>query len=448
MYIKRGLAGENLYELQVYGENVSDESGVNIIELKGFKVEDFLDEKVQRYIKRYQGGGRASFQVMLDRSQIYVPYIKKVFREQGVPEDLAYLPIIESGFHHTALSPVGAHGIWQFMPRTGMIYDLDISWWVDERRDPEKSTLAAAKHLSRLYKNFKSWVLALAAYNAGGGRIGRAIRKHKTNIFWELSQKGALARETQYYIPKFIAAVIIAKNPERYGFKINKPAVAFPNYEKVYIDDAADLAMIANAIDDEVHTLKILNPELKQWITPPQTKNYPLRIPIGKRALFEKNFGSIPQSERVTFRRHVIRTGETLSHLSAFYNVPIKAIRDINRLKSASHVRVGKTMLIPIRGLENAKQIDMKQYKQRVAEKKEGKFLYFLDLKKPDYPHKDVIYCVDFGDTLWEIARRYNVSIEEIRAWNKLKSKYVQPGDEIFLRIPLGERPLNTATLD
>lgn len=434
-FIRRGLDGENLYELEVFGEKMSG-GDVKVIELDGFRVEDFNDEVVKGYIKGFQTGGRKWFQQSLDRAQIYLPFIRRTFEEYGVPTDLAYLPLIESEFVLSCKSHAGALGLWQFMPLTGMMYGMSINYWVDERKDPIKSTHAAAKHLKRLYPNFKSWVLALAAYNAGGGKISRSIKKYKSNNFWELVRAKALAQETMRYVPKFIAATMIAKNPERYGFKVNKPPVDYEHFDTVYIDDAADLKIVSDMAHVNYEDIKTLNPELNQWITPPKVLRYPLRLPKGTGEPFMNTFSAVPPSDRVTFRQHTMRTGETLSHLAAFYDVPMQAILDINRIRNASLLQVNQMMLIPVRGLSNARQIDEKEYDKQVEETKIGKYVHFKKLKRSATPTRDVVYCVGRNETLWTVAMKYNVSMEEIKAWNGLSGFYVSDGQELFVRIP------------
>ena len=436
MYIRKALDGVNLYELSVFGESLGRD--IKVVELRGFDVNNFRSNRVSYYINRYQGSWKNYMQKIIDRSQIYLPYIKEVFEAKGVPEDLAYLPIIESDFNPQAVSHAGAAGLWQFMPMTGAIYNLKVNYWSDDRFDPERSTKAAADHLVRLDKNFKSWVIALIAYNAGGGRISRAIREVKSNDFEDLLAAGVLPKETEEYIPKYVAAVIIAKNPEKFGFKINKPKVVFPQGDLVYVDDAADLSVIAKMIEVDTDDLKALNPHLARGVTPPGMVRYPLRIPEGKGELFNETFGKIPASERVTFRRHEVKMNETLSHLSKFYGVPINAIVEINKLKSKS-LNIGQQVMIPIQGLDNAKQVDLAQYEEEQQRIREGRFVYFESLPPPDYEYKDIMYHVRAGDTLWIIARKFNVDISEIKAWNRLNSNVLSIGMEIFLRIPINK---------
>ncbi|WP_295163296.1 LysM peptidoglycan-binding domain-containing protein [uncultured Brachyspira sp.] len=436
MYIRKALEGVNLYELSVFGESLGRD--IKVVELRGFDVNNFRNDRVSYYINKYQGSWKPYMQKIIDRSQIYLPYIKEVFKEKGVPEDLVYLPIIESDFNTQAVSHAGAAGLWQFMPMTGAIYNLKVNYWSDDRFDPERSTKAAADHLVRLDKNFKSWVIALIAYNAGGGRISRAIQEVKSNDFEDLLKAGVLPKETEEYIPKYVASVIIAKNPEKFGFVINKPNVVFPQGDLVYVDDAADLSVIAKMMDIDTEDIKALNPHLARGVTPPGMIRYPIRVPKGMGSKFNETFAKIPASERVTFRRHEVKMNETLSHLSKFYNVPVNAIADINKLKSRE-LNIGQQVMIPIQGLDNAKQIDLAQYEGEQQRIREGKFVYFESLPPPDYEYRDIMYHIRAGDTLWVIARKFNIDIAEIKAWNKLNSNVLSIGTEIFLRIPINK---------
>lgn len=188
----------------------------------------------------------------------------------------------------------------------------------------------------------------------------------------------------------------------------------------VYIDDAADLSIIAEMIGVDTADLKALNPHLARNVTPPSMIRYPLRIPEGKEKKFYDTFGSIPAEERITFRKHEVKMNETLSHLSRFYNVPIQAIVEINKLKS-KNINIGQQVMIPIQGLDNAKQVDIAQYEEERERLRDGRFVYFESLPPPDYEYKDIMYHIREGDTLWIIARKFKIDISEIKAWNKLK---------------------------
>jgi soluble lytic murein transglycosylase-like protein/LysM repeat protein len=303
------------------------------------------------FIHSYLTGGREELAAIIERSYYYVPMMQRVFREEGLPAELVYLPVIESGFSATALSYVRASGPWQFMAYTGRIYGLHNNWWYDERRDPEKSTRAAAKHLKALYSIFNNWNLALAAYNAGDGRISSAIRKNKTRDFWALAgiQK-AIPKETRYYVPKFLAAVAIISHMQEFG--INNVRLCDPlAYDTVSIPDATDLNLIAQCCGSDIASIKRLNPELKQWATPPEVTNYKLKIPVGRAQLFQDNFCRIPDDQRVTYRSYQVKSGDTLSGIAAMYHIPQDTISSFNRISDSRLIHVNDNIIIPIRGL-------------------------------------------------------------------------------------------------
>src|SRR3990170_3888500 len=255
---------------------------------EGTQEETSLNEKVEIYIHYFTNRIRDKFSTWLGRSEMYLPMMKKTFREKGLPEDLTYLVLIESGLNNKAYSRAKATGQWQFMKGTGKRYGLRIDRWIDERRDPEKATEAAAEYLGDLYGLFNDWHLAAAGYNAGEGKIGRAIKKYKTVDFWQLSQPKYkyLRRETKDYVPKLIAAAMIAKEPAKYGFDDIEyhPSLA---YEKVTINRMTDLRDIAMAAECSLEDIQTLNPELKTKFTPPNYPDYELNVPMGKKEILE-----------------------------------------------------------------------------------------------------------------------------------------------------------------
>ncbi len=329
-----------------------------------------INQKVVKFIKLYTNGGRKNLTKILSRAYRYFPMMKKTFRDEGLPEELIYLPIIESGFNASAYSPRHASGPWQFVKYTGKIYGLHSDWWVDERRNVEKSTVAAAKHLKDLYNWLGDWYLALAAYNAGGGKVIRAIKKYKTRDFWKLTRRrwGILRKETADYVPKFLAVVIICENLDKFGFTeiTKKPPLL---YDVVEIPDATDLEIIAKCCNTTVEEIKKLNPELKRWATPPRYFNYNLRIPYGTKHLFLENFNKIPPEDRITFRRHKIRKGESIWSIASKYKIPRKMILEMNKIKNPQKIRAGDYLIIPIRGLDKAKEIDKMLEKEKISQK-------------------------------------------------------------------------------
>ncbi|MBU1075964.1 MAG: transglycosylase SLT domain-containing protein [Spirochaetes bacterium] len=318
-----------------------------------------VNEKVADYIKIYNNGSREHLRRILERAYPYFPMMKLAFRKEGLPDELVYLPIIESGFQMHAYSPKHASGPWQFVTGTGKMYGLHCNWWVDERRNPEKSTIAAVRHLKDLYKWLKDWYLSLAAYNAGGGKVSKAIKKYKSRDYWELTQEKRryIKKETKKYVPKFLAVVIICENLDRFGFTdIQKKTPLM--YDIVEIPDATDLNLVAKACNTTYEEIKALNPELKKWATPPRYENYQLRIPYGSMDQFLAIFNQIAPEDRITFRRHKILKGETIWSIAKKYKIPRPMLKEMNNLGSKGFIREGKYLIIPIRGLDKARELD------------------------------------------------------------------------------------------
>jgi membrane-bound lytic murein transglycosylase D len=396
-----------------------------------FDIPIVINDRVEYFIEYFQTTHRKAFSLWLQRSGRYIPMMKEVLRENGLPEDLVYMALIESGFNPKAYSRRRASGPWQFISRTGKKYGLNANWWIDERRDPEKSTIAAARHLKDLYDQFSCWYLAAAGYNAGAGKISRAIQRYQTEDFWELAKHKYLKMETKNYVPKMIAAALIAKEPEKYGFteiEYDEPI----RYEKVEIPDATDLRVIARCCEADYEIIKALNPELKMWCTPPDHPGYQVKIPEGTRKTFERNFSQLKPSERITFRQYHVRTGDTLSAIAMRYGIGVEPIMQMNNIRNVRHLRAGSYLIIPIpadRALsreERGQGATISKRKvdapQRVLEADAG-------------PFKEIRYVVKEGDTLWDIALMYDLRVEDIRRWNNLQGNVIHPKDELVLRI-------------
>jgi membrane-bound lytic murein transglycosylase D len=401
-----------------------------------FDIPIVINDQVENFITYFQTTHRDAFALWLQRSGRYIPMMKEVLKSNGLPEDLVYMALIESGFNPKAYSRRRASGPWQFITRTGKKYGLETNWWIDERRDPEKSTIAAARHLKDLYDQFSCWYLAAAGYNAGAGKISRAIQRYRTEDFWELTKHRYLKRETRYYVPKMIAAALIAKEPEKYGFtdiQYDEPI----RYEKVELPDATDLRVIARCCEADYETIKALNPELKMWCTPPNYPGYQVKIPEGIKEKFLQNFSQLDPSERITFRQHQVRQGDTLSTIARRYGIGKDPIMQMNDIKSPRQLRAGSFLIIPIpadRALTfeekaEGRATETRISKRRVAAPKE---------QAPEVdrgPYKELRYVVKEGDTLWDIALMYNLRVNDIRRWNNLQGNVIHPKDELLLRI-------------
>jgi membrane-bound lytic murein transglycosylase D len=396
-----------------------------------FDIPIIINGKVEQFVKYYQTRGRKVFNRWLARSKRYIPLMKELLREKGLPEDLVYLALIESGYNPRAYSRRQAMGLWQFRYHTGKRYGLKVDWWIDERRDPVKSTIAAARYLKDLYDRFECWYLAAAGYNAGEGKIQRAIKRYKTEDFWELTKYPYLKRETKNFIPKIIAAALIAKNPEEYGFS-NISYEEPIRFETVKVPDATDLRVIARASESTYEELKRLNPELRRWCTPPNYPDYELKLPYGKKEIFLRNFSKIPPSKRVTFRRHVVRSGETLSHIALRYRTDIRAIMRMNRIRNLHSIRAGRSLIIPVRGSD-------KFERGKMAERlHQGRDLF-------DYKGRAFIYTVREGDTLWDISRSAGIDVESLCRWNGIQNaSRIYPGDRLKIPSDDTSTPLGT----
>jgi len=416
------IKNEILEDGQVFLSREEEEEERKLIESTNveYSFPVVVNDKVLAFVKSYTTKLKPGIKASLERSGMYIDRFKQIFREEGVPEDLAYLPIIESGFKIHALSRAKAKGLWQFIRSTARLEGLKVDWWVDERCEPDKSARAAAKHLKKLYEHFGDWYLALAAYNAGQGKIDRAIKKAKTKDFWKIAGKRRLLRtETKNYVPAFIAALIIAKNPQKYGFtelNFKKPL----EYDSVEIDSCTDLRVVAKLCGTSVGEIRKLNPHLRRLATPVKVKNFKLNIPKGKKDNFLAKFNKLPPSKRVIFRYHRIKKGETLSQIARKYSTSVSAICRANKIRNKRLIRAGKTIVIPV-GWRNA------YYVPQSGD-------YTLKQKSSYYRRgKKIVYRVRRGDSLFKIARKFGTNVKSIKKWNNLKTKLLKPGQKLIV---------------
>lgn len=314
--------------------------------LESYKHNPLASRAVERNITMFTERMKEIFSGWLARSGKYIPMMKEILREEGVPEEMAFLPLVESGFNPRAYSRRKAAGPWQFIAATAKRYGLKINWWVDERRDPVKSTRAAARYLKDLHKKFGSWDLAMAAYNAGENRIRKALRRTRNRDYWSIRRTRHIRRETKNYIPKFIAARLIAASPENYGFYDVKYHQDF-SYDEVLLESSIALDVIAGCTETTVDNIKELNPELRRRSTPP-VRNYVLRIPRGKKQTFVENLSKILPEERFTVKVYTVKKGDTISEISQETGVPARAIIAYNKINRRALIRVGQKLLLPV----------------------------------------------------------------------------------------------------
>jgi membrane-bound lytic murein transglycosylase D len=371
-----------------------------------------VNDEVLSFLNFFQTPrGRAIVETGLSRAGRYRGMIARVLSEEGVPQDLIYLAQAESAFQPTALSRAGARGMWQFVAYRGQEYGLRHTWWLDERQDPEKATHAAAQHLRDLYKMFGDWYLAMAAYNCGPGNVQKAIERTGYADFWELYRRNVLPRETKNYVPIILALTLIAKDAPHYGIQAEPESPVATDMVKP--GRAIDLRLVAETIDVDVETLRTLNPSLLRLATP-DDPGFELHLPLGSAPKFSAEIADIPPDKWVSWRRHRVAAGETLTAIAKKYRVTPKAIADANNLESATALNTGEKLIIPAI--------------QPAAENK----------------RRMVSYRVRKGDTFLGIADRFSVESEDLIKWNRLKSKRVRRG--MVLRIyTLDSTPERTA---
>ena len=370
-----------------------------------------MNQYVDREIKRFQTTERNFFLDSYRLSGRYRPYIVEEMKKAGLPIDLSWLPLIESGFKTKAFSKARALGLWQFIASTAYRYDLRRDRWVDDRMDPERSTQAAITYLKVLHDLFGDWTTALAAYNCGEGNVLRVIRQQHVNYlddFWDLYPR--LPLETARYVPRFLAALHIIKDPEKYGFtdlELDEPLKG----EKVEVNKQMRLRDVALALDLEQETLEELNPSLRYKATP----NYPfmLNLPTETSEMFLANLEQIPQWKppQRAYAVHRVRFGETLSGIALKYRVPVRRIVYANDLRSASRIRAGQRLKIPLRGQ-----------------------IILTSKTEPSDPESTINYRVKRGDSLWLIAQRFNTTVAKIKALNQIQSNLLQAGQMILVQ--------------
>jgi membrane-bound lytic murein transglycosylase D len=304
-----------------------------------------VDKNINLFTERI----REKFSLWLSRSGKYIDLMKEILKEENIPEEIVFIPLIESGFNPSACSPARAVGYWQFIASTARKYGLKINWWMDERRDPVKSTVAAANYFKDLYEMFGSWNLAMAAYNAGEGKILKALQRTNTDNYWSLLKTKYIKKETKDYVPKFIAASMIANSPQDFGFEDIEYHSPF-NYDEVTLDSPVDLEVAADCAETSLEVIKELNPELRRWCTPPDVSEYVFRIPADTKDTFLENLSLIPQKERFSIERYKVKKGDTFKKISKRTGVPVQVILDLNLLEKIIPLKSGMVVYIPPKG--------------------------------------------------------------------------------------------------
>ena len=393
------------------------------------EIEVVLNWRTEHWLRYFQGKGRGHFTRWLERVEMYRDIIEPILIEQELPRDLLFLAVIESGLNLNARSSVKATGPWQFMAGTGRLFGLRLNWWIDERKDIVAATYAAANYLKYLHGLFGRWDLALAGYNCGEYRVAGAISRQKTEDYWMLR----LPTQTKWFVPKFMAALTIGRDPAAYGFKIRD--VEPVTFDQVTIDRSTDLKHISRGADCTITRLKKLNPALKRWATPPNME-IDLKVPYGKADDVLAVLSSIPPDERVSWHRHKVKRGESLSRISSKYEISQAELKRINDIKNAHKIREGTILLIPVKDSGQVASATSKP-KYRESPNLPSK----IKVKKYSAPkgQTKVVYTVKGGDTLSEIAERYHVGLSKARKWNNLRyNSTIHPGQSIVIYLPSG----------
>jgi len=393
-----------------------------------------LNRRVKYSIRYFQKPARKQFSIWLRRYGKYEKLIKKILIKEGVPGDFVYLAMIESGFSPNAVSRAGAVGIWQFMYWTGKKYGLRIDWWVDERRDFERATIAAARYLKDLYEMFGSWYLAAAAYNVGEGKIDRAIRRYRTNDYWKLVRYRYLPRETKNYVPKMLAALCIVKEPEKYGFddiEFEKPL----KFDTVPVPGSVYLKTVAKAIGVEYKEILELNPSLRRDMTPPEDDLWDLRVPAGKGEVLKELLPKVVAEGKVRFILHRIRRGDSVYRIARKYGADVSFIKKINGMSSNS-IRGRRKLIVPVVGEGNRAAVKaLKKSSERelayVVKSLERSARYYYLYRRGN----SLVYIVKKGDSLYKIARRFGTSVRRIKAINGLRNNLIRPGQRLVIRV-------------
>ena len=410
-----------------------------------FDIPIVYNAKVRKWMHYFLNRGRDFFERYGARAGRYAPLMGKILEDHGLPRDLIFLAMAESGFQNKAKSWAKAVGPWQFMPHTGRVYGLEINWYKDERRDPIKATIAAAKYLKKLYKDFGSWELAAAGYNAGEGKVSRAINRYRTENFWNLSRGRYLRRETKNYVPKIMALAIIGKNLRAFGFKdinFHEPL----DFEEIEIEGMSDLFQIAEVLDMDFKELQRLNPEILRWFTPPN-ESYKLRVPVGAKVVWNKccrkeadNFVA------KDFMEYQVRGKRTrLSHIARKFRIKRRFIDVLSLLNPEfsvnSRLKKGQTVLLPFKkgqNLRNNMYADLYERPRRsvLRRRRYGRRIRLAMRRGQKIKSPKEYYTVKRGDSLWTVARKHRLSLDTLIVSNLkiVRKRRIRAGDRLIIR--------------
>ena len=393
------------------------------------------NDRIDFWIRYFTGPGRERFERSLYRMELYRPIVEEIIDEQDLPRDLICVALIESGFVMKARSYASAVGPWQFISGTARIYGLRVNWWYDERRDIVASTWAATNYLKDLYGIWESWPLALASYNCGEYRVARAIARQGTENFWQLK----LPKQTERYVPKFLATLYIIRDLEKYGFTV--PEVEPVRFDEVTITDATDIKLLAKCAETSGDVIMEMNPSLLRWTTPPRMEVV-IKVPVGRGETLVENLADVPPEERVTWQKHRVQKGETLSVIARGYGTSVSALKELNGIRNAHRIRAGQTLIVPAQSgqgtvASTGGPTSKPAYKDTRRNLAKADLDRYAQKYKPPSGYKEVVYRVKKGDTLGHIAEDFNTRASRIREWNGLSYRsYIYPGQKLKIYVP------------
>jgi len=407
-----------------------------------FDIPVVYNDKVKKWIDFFLNRGRDYFERYSARAGRYAPIMGHILADHGLPRDLIFLAMAESGFQTKAKSWARAVGPWQFMPYTGKKFGLRIDWYIDERRDPIKATVAASKYLTKLYNDFGSWELAAAAYNAGEGKIGRAIERYKTENFWHLLNGRYLKAETKNYVPKIMALAIIGKNLKSFGLAdidFHEPL----DFDEIKVPAMTDLFEVAKLLDIDFEELERLNPEILRWFTPPDMKEYTLRIPVGKKKLWH-NCCEGQKFLAKDFQTYTVASKSSNNNLNAIakkFKIKGHVLEDFNSFAPTQKLPVGTVVTLPFKVGQTRRENMYADLYERPRKEILIRQTYRGRIRLAAKKGKKIVspveyYTVQKGDTLWTVAQKTGVSLDTLIVSNMkiIKNRMIRAGDRLIIR--------------
>jgi membrane-bound lytic murein transglycosylase D len=405
-----------------------------------FDIPVVYNAAVKKWIHYYLNRGRDYFETYSARGGRYAPLLGKMLEDNGLPRDLIYVAMAESGFQAKARSHARAVGLWQFIPSTGRNYGLKIDWYIDERRDPVKSTIAASKYLKKLHNEFGDWEIAAAAYNAGEGKLNRAMRRYKTDNFWDLRKKRYLRSETKNYVPKIMALAIIGKNLDAFGFdniEFHGPV----DYTEIEVPARTDLVALAQEMQIDVEEIYSLNPELQRWYTPPYIETYHLRVPIGTEDVYEdcceyKDFTAS------AFQKYKTRSACTLAQVAKKFRIkPSSVLGDLNNMPANKRLAKGQEVMLPFRKGQSIKDAMYADLYWQPRKHVRARRSYKRQIRLAKASGKKIVnpkeyYTVQKGDSLWAVSRKTGTPLNVLINTNIgiVERRMIRQGDKIAIR--------------